>query len=406
VKPGKSGGPTALQGELARALQQHQQGQLAQAEQGYRRILRSAPQQFDALQLMGVLAGQTQRFDEALDWLQRALKQRPDSAPALNNLGNTLANLGRHAEALQAFDRALALRPTDHKALRNRGTALRALGRREDALASFDAALALAPNYAEALVSRAEALVSLQRHDEAVAAFERALPLGKDTELIRYALASLGAQATPPAAPPDYVAALFDGYADNFDAHLQGKLAYRTPELLAQALMAQQPPVHSHIVDLGCGTGLCGPHLKPLARRLVGVDLSAAMLDKARATGLYDELIQGDLAPVLRAQPASLDIAVAADVFVYIGDLAEVFAAVQARLQPGGLFAFSVEACDDETTDYRLSPTRRYAHSLPYLQRLAAAQGFNMLSSQCQAIRQQADQAVQGWLVVLRRQVA
>jgi predicted TPR repeat methyltransferase len=377
--------PTAFD----RALALHRQGRLADAEPLYRRVLRTAPTHFDTLHLLGALCGQTDRFDEALQLLQRALAQKPDSAPALVNLGNTLGNLGRHLEAVQAFERALAVRPDDAKALRNRGTSLRALERPEEALASFDAALALQPDYPEALIGRAEALLTLHRRAQAIEAFQKALPLGKDVDQIRYALASLGVGEAPSSAPPAYVEALFDMYAHNFDAHLVQRLAYRTPELLVAELRSAQPPTPADVIDLGCGTGLCGPLLRPLAQ--------------AREGGAYDELVQGDVAAALAARPAAFDIAAAADVFVYIGDLAEVFRTAAAALRAGGLFAFSVEACADAEGDFRLGATRRYAHSLAYLQRLAAAHGFAVERAQHSVIRKESDQGVDGLLVVLRR---
>jgi predicted TPR repeat methyltransferase len=380
----------------------HQQGRLAEAEALYRRVLRLRPTHFDALHLLGVIAGQTDRFDDAHQLLTRALGQRPDSAAALTNFGNVLGNMGRHQEAVQAFERALALRPDDAKALRNRGTSLRALQRPEDALASFNAALALKPDYAEALIGRAESLLTLHRRADAVAAFRQALPLGLDVEQIRYALASLGEEPVPPTAPAAYVEALFDGYSQNFDAHLTGKLGYRTPELLMAELQRAQPAGDADVVDLGCGTGLCGPLLRPLARRLLGVDLSSLMLAKARALGLYDELVHADLVTALDGKAARFDIAVAADVFVYIGDLDAVFAAAAAALRPGGLFAFSVEAATDGQ-DFRLNERRRYAHSLPYLQRLAAAHGLHIESTARSAIRKESDEPVEGLLVVMRR---
>ncbi|MDR7335372.1 tetratricopeptide repeat protein [Roseateles asaccharophilus] len=391
---------TSANDEFQRGLALHQQGRLDEAEKRYRRILRTAPTHFDALHLLGVIAGQTNRFDEAHQLLTRALAQRPDSAPALTNMGNVLGNLGRHLEAIQTFERALALRPDDAKALRNRGTSLRALERPEEALASFDAALALKPDYPEALIGRAEALLTLHRRGDAIQAFRQALPLGMDVEQIRYALAALGDEPAPPTAPPRYVEELFDSYSQNFDQHLVGKLAYRTPELLLAELQRAQPQAGSDIIDLGCGTGLCGPLLRPLARRLIGVDLSSQMLARAQALGLYDELLHADLTAALAGPPARFDIAVAADVFVYIGDLDAVFAATAAALRPGGLFAFSVEAADG--VDFELNSRRRYAHSLAYLQRLAAAHGFSVESATQSVIRKEGDEPVNGLLIVMR----
>lgn len=389
-------------GDFDKGLSLHQQGRLAEAEPLYRRVLRTAPTHFDALHLLGALCGQTDRFDEALELLNRALAQRPGSAPALNNLGNTLGSLGRHQEAVQAFERALAVRPDDAKALRNRGTSLRALEQPVEALASFDAALALQPRYAEALIGRAECLLTLHRRAQAIEAFQQAQALGKDVDQIQYALAALGVGSAPPTAPAGYVEALFDMYAHNFDEHLVKTLGYRTPELLAAELQRARPTSGGEVIDLGCGTGLCGPLLRPLAGRLTGVDLSGLMLAKARELDLYDELVQGDIVEALQERPQGLDIAVAADVFVYIGDLDAVFAATTASLRPRGLFAFSVEACLDGT-DFALGPKRRYAHSTAYLQRLAADHGLAIESSTRCAIRKESDEAVDGLLVVMRR---
>jgi predicted TPR repeat methyltransferase len=105
----------------------------------------------------------------------------------------------------------------------------------------------------------------------------------------------------------------------------------------------------------------------------------------------------------LAARPGTFDIAVAADVFVYIGDLAEVFRTAAAALRPAGLFTFSVEACPDDAGDFRLGATRRYAHSLPYLRRLADAHGFTVERAQQSIIRKESDQGVDGLLMVLRR---
>lgn len=390
----------AIAEDLAKALALHQKGQLARAELCYRKILTLAPDHFDALHLLGVIEGQNNNLDESLDMLQRAVTLRPDNATVLNNLGNAFGLLMRHEEALAAVERSLAIKPDNAKALRNRGTSLRALKRPLEALASFQQALVLKPDFADAMVSCAETLLELHRRKEAIAFFHEALEYGKDVNLIRYALAALGDTQAPSAAPQDYVADLFDGYAGHFDAHLIDVLKYHTPDLLVQSLLRAAPATPADIIDLGCGTGLCGALLRPLARRLVGVDLSAGMLAKAREKGHYDELVQGEIAVYLSGQSQSYDIAIAADVFVYIGDLAEIFSRVRQALRPGGLFAFSVEASDG--SDFVLRPSRRYAHSAAYIEHLAADQGMRSESMVPQVIREDGGGEVQGLLVVMR----
>jgi predicted TPR repeat methyltransferase len=313
-----------------------------------------------------------------------------------------LQALGRYRQALASYDRSLALRPDNPKGLMHRGNVLRKLRRPEEALASYDRALRLQPDYTDALVHRGAALADLGRRDEAVAAYRQALASGGPAQRIRYSLACLGAEPVPKASPVDYVTGLFDQYADAFDEHLVEELEYKTPTFLVDAMRALITPAAGQcdVLDLGCGTGLCGPLLRPLARTLVGVDLSPRMLAKARGRGGYDELVCAEAAAYLAGQPQRFDVGVAADVFGYIGDLSEVFTGMRQVLRPGGLFGFSVEA--GGATDFILQPSHRYAHSLDYLQRLAAAQGFAIESVESRVIRKNRDADVSGYLVVMR----
>jgi predicted TPR repeat methyltransferase len=386
-----------------RAIELHQQGRLAEAERLYRLILAALPRHFDSLHLLAVIKGQQDEFEAAAELFEEALGINPDSAAALSNFGNVLQALGRYSRALAVYDRSLTLRPDNPKALMQRGNVLRRLKRLDEALASYDRALRLQPGYADALVHRGGALTDMGRREEAVAAYRLALASGGDAQRIRYSLACLGAEAVPGAAPAKYVKELFDQYAGAFDQHLVDTLEYKTPTLLVEAMRALVPPTPGllDVLDLGCGTGLCGPLLRPLARTLVGVDLSPKMLAKARGRGGYDELVCAELAAYVAGQPQRFDVGIAADVFVYIGDLTDVFAGMRTVLRPGGLFGFSVEAGDE--TDFILQPTHRFAHSLGYLRRLAEAHGFAIASVESQVIRKNRDADVSGHLVVMRR---
>ena len=133
--------------------------------------------------------------------------------------------------------------------------------------------------------------------------------------------------------PRAYVARLFDDYAQRFDRHLVEELAYRGPALIAAAIDAAAPGRRfARALDLGCGTGLAGAPLRARVERLEGVDLSPAMLAKARERGLYDALEAADIVDHLRRFGAAFDLIVAADALAYCGDLQPVFAAAAAAL--------------------------------------------------------------------------
>src|SRR5438477_7207125 len=80
------------------------------------------------------------------------------------------------------------------------------------------------------------------------------------------------------------------------------------------------------MLDLGCGTGLAGAAFRPHVDWLLGVDLSPKMIEVARAKGLYDRLVIGDIAQHLAEQHtdnATFHLVIAADVFAYVADFAE-----------------------------------------------------------------------------------
>ena len=215
-------------------------------------------------------------------------------------------------------------------------------------------------------------------------------------------VAALGRAAVPDRAPARYVRDLFDGFAERFDAELAEKLDYRTPELLAAALRDAGAPAGEGIcLDLGCGTGLSGVALAPLARRLEGLDLSPRMLALARRRGIYAALHQADLLEWLPAHPGAFDLVAAADVLNYLGDLSPALAGIAAALKPGGLAAFSLEA--GEGAPFELGATMRYRHDPRHAEFLAAAAGFGVVARRKAVLRQERGQPVAGVLVVLRR---
>ena len=163
----------------------HRQGQLAAAEKGYARILKSFPDQFDALHLLGLLKLQAGKAGEAQRLITSALKVAPASPDAHANLGLVLGALKRPADALASFDRALALDANHFEALANRGNVLLDLGRNEDALAALDQVLARDPRHLPSRVNRANALVALGRVEEAIGEYDAALALNpNDTKAL------------------------------------------------------------------------------------------------------------------------------------------------------------------------------------------------------------------------------
>jgi predicted TPR repeat methyltransferase len=337
---------------------------------------------------------------EALASAGHALSLRPAYFDAWCAQANALLALDRLEDAAECIERALAIDENSALAHCTHGTALKRLGRLEAALHSYERAIALKAGYATAHHYRANTLRALGRNEEAIAAYRQALVLGADPQQVSFALAALGIGDAPEASPAGYVRELFDQYAEHFDEHLVERLGYQTPALLDAALRKAAQLRDASVLDLGCGTGLMGPYLRPLARSLAGVDLSGKMLDKARERQLYDELVCGEIGAYLATQAARFDLVVAADVLVYFGDLAPLFAQVRRVLRPGGWFGFSVEASTDG--DLVLRASNRYAHSLDYLRRQAGVAGFVVEVEESATLRTEHGTPVTGYLLVLR----
>ncbi|MCL4745923.1 MAG: tetratricopeptide repeat protein [Burkholderiaceae bacterium] len=339
------------------------------------------------------------RLDAALECFEAALALAPGRASVLANLGITLAGLGRWAEAIDPLQRATASDARDADAWLALGRCRAQLGKSDDALDAFDHALAIDAGLAQAWSERGSLLRELGRLDEARESYERALALGADRELHRYYLASVSGERAPAAPPRAYVEALFEQYAGEFDAHLRHALRYRAPETLVAPLLRDARRYRS-VLDLGCGSGLCGALIRPLADKVCGVDLSEAMLAQARARAVYDELHRQDIAAFLAESARGADLVLAADVFIYVGELSGVFASVRRVLVPGGCFALTVELCAD-SEDLRLLPSLRYAHSRAYLLRLAREHGFSLRESFVAPLREEQRRAVDGLYLYL-----
>lgn len=272
-------------------------------------------------------------------------------------------------------------------------------------LVTIQRALEANPRSVDLLLTLAKLFRHMDRPDDALRAYRRVLTVDPSRADVQHMIAALSGAppgTAPPRAADAYVAEEFDGFAARYDEVLVGWLEYRGPEILFRAvgevLGAHPPP--QDVIDLGCGTGLAARLFRPLARRLDGVDLSAKMVEKARARGLYDTVAVDEIGRFLARAPQAYTLAIAADVLIYFGDLAPVFAAVAAALKPHGVFAFTVESARGGA--YRLTASGRYAHDDGYVRASAEAAGFEVVRATDETVRKEKLQPVHSRCYVLR----
>lgn len=264
-------------------------------------------------------------------------------------------------------------------------------------------ALELAPEWVLGWFRAGEMHEAAGALDAAAEAWRLTLKLDPDDHTgARLKLELIGRAPASSAPPGAFVEALFDQYAPTFDKSLVEKLEYRAPELLFDAIARTGRTGFSRAVDLGCGTGLMGERLRPFCDFLEGFDISAAMLKKAEARGVYDRLTKADL-QTLELPAGQADLITASDVFMYVGSLEGIFAKVAAALAPDGVFAFSVEK-DDNAEPFRLRESRRYAHTRAYIEQVLRNSNLSLISFDEAIIRQDRNAPVEGLIVIVDRQ--
>lgn len=430
--------PLSIADALRLATALHRAGHHAEALEVYQRVLDLEPEHPDALHFMGMLAHDQGRRGDALRLICRSVELVPNHAGFRSNLGNLLLDSERFEEAEKEYREALELDPDRPDALNNYGVLCKALRRYEEAEHSLLRAIELAPDFVDARNNLAHVYFRTGRPQEAFEQSAEALSRkprdARTREMLGYAysrlkrfdaaaqvyrewladepgnpkaihhLAACTGEATPPRASDAYVQTVFDLFSRSFESRL-ASLEYRAPALVAEAIARCLGPAAAdrEVLDAGCGTGLCGPLLKPFSRRLTGVDLSSGMLEKARGRELYDALHQAELTAFMAERRGAFDVIVSADTLVYFGELGEALVATAHALKPGGWLCFTVEALGDDETGYRLQHHGRYAHSRPYLEMVLGKAGLTAVEVERETLRLEGGEPVAGWLVLAQK---
>jgi predicted TPR repeat methyltransferase len=351
----------------------------------------------------GTVFNDLKKYDLAISDFDRAIALNRNYAEAYVNKGKSLTLLKRYDEAVTAFDNALSVKTDLAGAWLGHGNILNEFRRYEEAFAAYDKALSIKPDLVGAWLGRAHARLHRGQLFDGQKDLEHAVSLGADADYVAFELAKFGIRKDIDIMPKKIVKLLFDEYADRFDNHLTEKLKYDAPKSLFTLLRQCTELFCLTALDLGCGTGLMGTQIRPIANMLIGVDISEKMLEKARERAVYDSLICDEIVHFLMDTQATFDLIVATDVLVYIGNIRDLFKFVTSALVEGGLFAFTVEAGDCD--EFILRPTGHYQHSKGYIDRLAKMFGLEVIATQEKVIRQDKGMPVPGYMYVLRKQL-
>ncbi len=408
--------PPAQQRALAHAVQLRAKGKHADAEATLRKLIKADGRFQLAVHLLGLVRFEQGDAVEAKKLLEKAVSLDANDIDAWRNLGNVCQEGGAPDRAAACFRRVLELHPADIAARGNLAVLLDAAGNLTEAAAELRTLLKFVPGEEGALRLLARVLRSLRQHEEEVTVLRelfRRFPqdanqrdfvsrsyflwfdsVDRETEKAKKVLdewyafdpqdpiclhmrASFAMADVPLRADDRYVERHFDEFAPSFDEVL-ANLEYSGPVHVKQALEAAEPDpraVHA-AVDLGCGTGLVGPLVKPWVRSLVGVDLSQQMLDLAKKRGVYDELVREEVTAFVQARPTAFELVLCTETLLYFGDLDVLFAAVARCLRPGGRFISTAELLQDGDKAYALLRSGRFAHRRSYINESLEKAGF------------------------------
>ncbi len=430
----------SVESAMDMAIELHKRGELEEATILYNDVLKVVPEHPDALHFLGVASHQLGHTDRAIELVEQSLEIAPDHPDALNNLANILRETGKLEKAEQTYRKVLGFAPDHPETLINMATILRGLKQTDEAMQMIRKAIEVHPenpqawhnlgnihrdqkNYDEAIEAYtksdelepltedssreiAKILYQSGRQQDAINALERLIERQPDDATARHMLAAFGGSDVPERASDNYVRETFDTFSTSFDEAL-ARLEYKAPRLVADRVAELRGDAGSglDILDIGCGTGLCGPLLHASANLLVGVDLSPRMLTKAKHRNVYDELHEAELTEFMLSSERRFDTIICVDTFVYFGAIDEALNAAAAILEPGGHVVFTVERHESAESDdaYRLQHHGRYSHSAEYLVTALEGAGLEVVSLDEIVPRREAGKSVPGTLAVARR---
>jgi len=420
---------------LQKASLAHREGRLAEAENGYLEVLRKKPDWGPVLNALGTVFLDQSQPDKAREVFEKAcelrpayfpacynlarlnqqendhkgaisiyraiLERQPDFGQAWNNLGIAYREIGDGDEALSCFRKAVAFAPDMAEAWNNLGVAQDEFNMIQDASKSYRKAIEVRSDYASAHFNLGVSLQKLRLFKEAEDHYKKVLETKPDDEAARFMLQSLGRSGAFDAAPAEHVRRIFDRCAGTFERILVKDLEYKTPQLLFDVVRPYLTE-EMNVLDLGCGTGLGSQRYRPFAKRLIGVDVSSKMLEKAAEKKIYTRLKVFDILQDWEFSQ-KFDLIYSSDVFVYFGNLDRIIRSASSYLVYGGILAFSVERLEDNSMDYRLFPSGRYAHSRTYIQDCLRRHGLQLMEETKADIRKESGNQVKGLLIVANK---
>lgn len=370
------------------------------------KAVQSAPEKVNAHFNLANCYVKEDRFQEALAHYLQTLKLRPDHLRAMHNTGIILTAMKRFDEAKFYLSHALSRESDNKDVLFHLALINSAEGEFYNAKVLYERLLDIDPNNAKAHHNLATVFLHLGNRFNALEHFQAVVILEPENQTAQHMVEALSGSESAIGAPPEFVQALFDQYAYNYDEHVKKQLKYQVPALIRENLspFVVRKSTPWQVLDLGCGTGLCAPYLHDIADLLIGVDISPNMIEVAKQLGGYHKLYVENITHFLPKHSNQFDLIVAADVLCYFGDLTLLFGQCRQALKQNALFAFTLEKLMfpmKRNQPYRLMPSGRFTHSQEYIDNKCFEAHFKVDVVKEIILRYQEDEPVVGFLYIV-----
>ncbi len=419
-----------------------------QSKQFAEKALAIKEDNFSATMNLGNVCYARGDFEQALVYYEKMYALNPNSYNAIVNIANTAYNLGQYLHAIEFAQLAIAKRPTHADPYIVAGNCYAELMKTEEAAGCLKKASEIEPNsdwlcnsvaalyqkagnWKQSLVYAWKAIVlkgnkvSADDHInfgymlyEAEDSGQKELiehylarweEMFADNPIVRYICSAIRHEQNVTATDLTYVKKLFDGFAGSFDEILT-ELDYQVPQYIAELLkdtLKTKLFKKRRILDLGCGTGLCGEAIKTYFpnEEFYGVDISEKMLAEAGKKDIYKMLYADDIMSFLDASTDVYHAVTAGDVLTYMGDLKPLFREIAGKIKFGGLLCFSISKNIYNQNDYYLSSSGRFAHSLAYIHRLLKYCGFEVLKQEEHVLRREGVHDVEGYVILATKNI-
>ena len=407
-KTGNKKNPTTI--EVNSIMSLHNAGEYKDAFDKCKNLFIKYPNSPLLYNILGAINVGKSDFTNAIYSYLYAIKIKPNYAQAFNNLGILLKKLGEINLAIISYVKAINLKPNYTQAFNNIGLTYFEINDIQKSKFYFDKAhkidtnngitnfnlgniyyqqkklckaefhfnksIKINPTYVEAYYNLGILYHNQKKIELAKRCYEKTLKLDPYFYEAKHILNSMSGKTTK-SAPKKYVEKLFDNYAANFEKSLVKNLKYNTPKIIKEVIIEDNMVNLGSVLDLGCGTGLVGLELKSFLKNIDGVDLSKFMLEEANNKKIYNNLFHNDIEGYLATSNLEYDYFIAADVFVYIGDLSKIFKLIKERNKRYGKLIFSTEHTNRK--GYFITKKGRYCHSLDYIKHLCKKFDYELL---------------------------